>query len=114
MFDIHRVELDWGGRKLTLETGKGRASGRRRSHRHIRRDHRHRHGGRRQAAEARHRLPAADRQLHREILPRAGRIPGGYFKRERGPTEKEHADLAPDRPPDPSAVRRRLALPTPR
>jgi len=22
MFDIHRVELDWGGRKLTLETGK--------------------------------------------------------------------------------------------
>ncbi len=22
MFDIHTVELDWGGRKLTLETGK--------------------------------------------------------------------------------------------
>ena len=22
MFDMHRVELDWGGRKLTLETGK--------------------------------------------------------------------------------------------
>ena len=22
MFDIHRVELDWGGRTLTLETGK--------------------------------------------------------------------------------------------
>jgi polyribonucleotide nucleotidyltransferase len=22
MFDINRVELDWGGRKLTLETGK--------------------------------------------------------------------------------------------
>ena len=22
MFDIHRVELDWGGRKLTLETGR--------------------------------------------------------------------------------------------
>jgi len=22
MFDIHRVQLDWGGRKLTLETGK--------------------------------------------------------------------------------------------
>src|SRR2546430_16825374 len=22
MFDIHRVELDWGGRKLILETGK--------------------------------------------------------------------------------------------
>ncbi|MGO8908178.1 MAG: hypothetical protein ACLQDM_02440, partial [Bradyrhizobium sp.] len=22
MFDIHRVQLDWGGRPLTLETGK--------------------------------------------------------------------------------------------
>ena len=22
MFDIHRVEIDWGGRKLTLETGR--------------------------------------------------------------------------------------------
>jgi polyribonucleotide nucleotidyltransferase len=22
MFDIHRVQLDWGGRKLTLETGR--------------------------------------------------------------------------------------------
>ena len=22
MFDVQRVELDWGGRKLTLETGK--------------------------------------------------------------------------------------------
>jgi len=22
MFDIHRVELDWGGRKLVLEAGK--------------------------------------------------------------------------------------------
>jgi len=22
MFDIHRVDLDWGGRKLVLETGK--------------------------------------------------------------------------------------------
>ena len=22
MFDMHRVELDWGGRKLTLETGR--------------------------------------------------------------------------------------------
>jgi len=21
MFDIHRVEIEWGGRKLTLETG---------------------------------------------------------------------------------------------
>ena len=22
MFDIHRVEIEWGGRKLTLETGR--------------------------------------------------------------------------------------------
>ena len=81
MFDIHRVELDWGGRKLTLETGKIA----------------------RQADGAvlatygettvlatvvaakqpkrRHRLPAADRQLPGKYYA-AGRIPGGYFKRE--------------------------------
>ena len=109
MFDIHRVELDWGGRKLTLETGKVA----------------------RQAdgavlatygettviatvvaaktAEGRHRLPAAHRQLHRKILrgrPHSRRLLQARARSDR----KGHADLAPDRPPDPSAVRRRLAL----
>ena len=88
MFDIHRVELDWGGRKLILETGKiaRQADG---------------------AVVATYgettvlatvvaakepkrgrRLPAADRQLQEKYYA-AGRIPGGYFKREGRPTEKE-------------------------
>ena len=89
MFDIHRVELDWGGRKLTLETGTRSPPGRRRRSRHLRRDHRA--------------LPPSSRPSSRkegiDFLPltvnypekyyAAGRIPGGYFKRERGPTEKD-------------------------
>ena len=38
----------------------------------------------------------------------AGKIPGGFFKREGRPTREGDADLAPDRPPDPPAVPRRL------
>ncbi len=39
----------------------------------------------------------------------AGKIPGGYFKREARADGARDADLAPDRPPDPSAFRRRLS-----
>ena len=38
----------------------------------------------------------------------AGKIPGGFFKREGRPTEKETLAQPPDRPADPAAVRRRL------
>ena len=38
----------------------------------------------------------------------AGRIPGGFFKREGRPSEKEIAHLPPHRPPDPPAVPGRL------
>src|SRR3954454_11753106 len=88
MFDIHRVELDWGGRKLTLETGKvaRQADG---------------------AVIATYgettviaTVVAAKKPKEGiDFLPltvnytekyyAAGRIPGGYFKRERGPTEKD-------------------------
>ena len=34
----------------------------------------------------------------------AGKIPGGFFKREGRPSEIRDADLPPDRPPDPPAV----------
>jgi polyribonucleotide nucleotidyltransferase len=88
MFDIHRVELDWGGRTLTLETGKvaRQADG---------------------AVIATYgettviaTVVAAKTQKEGiDFLPltvnytekyyAAGRIPGGYFKRERGPTEKD-------------------------
>ncbi len=88
MFDIHRVELDWGGRKLVLETGKIA----------------------RQAdgavvatyGESKVLATVVANKSPREgvdFLPltvdyqekfyAAGRIPGGYFKREGRPTEKE-------------------------
>src|SRR3954463_4886281 len=88
MFDIHRVELDWGGSKLVLETGKIA----------------------RQAdgavvatyGESKVLATVVAAKAPREgvdFLPltvdyqekyyAAGRIPGGYFKREGRPTEKE-------------------------
>src|SRR3954447_2768479 len=88
MFDTQRVELDWGGRKLTLETGKVA----------------------RQAdgaviatygettvlatvVAAKAPKPGIDflplTVNYTEKYYSAGRIPGGYFKRERGPTEKD-------------------------
>ena len=88
MFDMHRVELDWGGRKLVLETGRVA----------------------RQAdgsvlatyGETTVLATVVAAKMPREgvdFLPltvdyqekyyAAGRIPGGYFKREGRPTEKE-------------------------
>src|SRR5512145_486253 len=88
MFDKHTVELDWGGRKLTLETGKvaRQADG---------------------AVVATYGettvlatvVAAKSPREGVDFLPltvdyqekyyAAGRIPGGYFKREGRPTEKE-------------------------
>src|SRR6201999_669288 len=88
MFDIHREELDWGGRKLILETGKVA----------------------RQAdgavfatygesavlatvVSAKEPKPGSDflplTCTYQEKTSAAGRIPGGYLKREGRPTEKE-------------------------
>src|SRR5690348_6971348 len=88
MFDKHSVELDWGGRKLTLETG-------------------------RMARQADGAVLATYGETvvlatvvaakapregvdflpltvdYQEKAYAAGRIPGGYFKREGRPTEKE-------------------------
>ena len=88
MFDIHTVELDWGGRPLKLETGKiaRQADG---------------------AVMATYGetivlatvVAAKNPREGVDFLPltvdyqektyAAGRIPGGYFKREGRPTEKE-------------------------
>ncbi|PWB63218.1 MAG: polyribonucleotide nucleotidyltransferase [Bradyrhizobiaceae bacterium] len=88
MFDIHRVELDWGGRKLVLETGKiaRQADG---------------------AVVATYGettvlatvVASKEPREGIDFLPltvdyqekfyAAGRIPGGYFKREGRPTERE-------------------------
>jgi polyribonucleotide nucleotidyltransferase len=88
MFDIHRVELDWGGRKLTLETGRmaRQADGAVLAS----------YGGTTVIATV---VAAKTPKEGVDFLPltvnyqekfyAAGRIPGGYFKREGRPTEKE-------------------------
>src|SRR5438876_8335005 len=88
MFDIHRVELDWGGRKLVLETGRiaRQADGAVLAS----------YGETTVLATV---VSAKEPREGIDFLPltcnsqektyAAGRIPGGYFKREGRPTEKE-------------------------
>src|ERR687885_984637 len=88
MFDIHTVELDWGGRKLVLETGKiaRQADGAVVAT----------YGESKVLATV---VAAKEPREGVDFLPltvdyqekfyAAGRIPGGYFKREGRPTEKE-------------------------
>src|SRR5437764_7813327 len=88
MFDIHRVELDWGGRTLTLEAGKiaRQADGAVVAS----------YGESKVLATV---VAAKEPREGIDFLPltvdyqekfyAAGRIPGGYFKREGRPTEKE-------------------------
>src|SRR5918993_1180303 len=88
MFDIHRVELDWGGRTLTLETGKiARLAdgavlatyGETKVLATV--------VSAKQPKEGIDFLPLTVN--YQEKFYAAGRIPGGYFKREGRPTEKE-------------------------
>src|SRR3981189_3728787 len=88
MFDIHRVELDWGGRKLVLETGKiaRQADGPVVAT----------YGESKVLATV---VAAKEPREGVDFLPltvnyqekfyAAGRIPGGYFKREGSPSERE-------------------------
>jgi len=88
MFDIHRVELDWGGRKLVLEAGKvaRQADGAVLAT----------YGettvlatvvAAKQPKEGIDFLPLTCNYF--EKFYASGRIPGGYFKREGRPTERE-------------------------
>jgi polyribonucleotide nucleotidyltransferase len=88
MFDIHRVALDWGGRTLTLETGKiaRQADGAVVAT----------YGetsvlatvvAAKQPKEGIDFLPLTVN--YQEKFYAAGRIPGGYFKREGRPSERE-------------------------
>jgi polyribonucleotide nucleotidyltransferase len=88
MFDIHREELDWGGRKLVLETGKiaRQADGAVVAT----------YGettvlatvvATKEPKEGVDFLPLTCN--YQEKYYAAGRIPGGYFKREGRPTERE-------------------------
>ncbi|WP_043878695.1 polyribonucleotide nucleotidyltransferase [Azorhizobium caulinodans] len=88
MFDIHREELDWGGRTLVLETGKmaRQADGAVFAS----------YGDTTVLAtvvSAREPKPGQDffplTVNYQEKTYAAGRIPGGYFKREGRPSEKE-------------------------
>jgi polyribonucleotide nucleotidyltransferase len=88
MFDIHRVGLDWGGRQLVLETGKiaRQADGAVLA----------KYGDSTVLATV---VSAKEPREGIDFLPltcnyqekfyAAGRIPGGYFKREGRPTERE-------------------------
>src|ERR1700674_6098535 len=88
MFNIHREELDWGGRKLVLETGRiaRQADGAVFAS----------YGETTVLATV---VSAKEPKAGIDFLPltcnyqektyAAGRIPGGYFKREGRPTEKE-------------------------
>jgi polyribonucleotide nucleotidyltransferase len=88
MFDIHRVGLDWGGRQLVLETGKiaRQADGAVLA----------KYGDSTVLATV---VSAKDPKEGIDFLPltcnyqekffASGRIPGGYFKREGRPTERE-------------------------
>ena len=111
MFDIQREELDWCGRKLVLETGRLA----------------------RQAdgavfatwgettvlatvVAAKEPKPGQDffplTVHYQEKAFAAGRIPGGYLKREGRPSDRETLDLPPHRPADPPAVSRRTSAAT--
>ena len=88
MFDIHRVEIDWGGRKLSLETG-----------------HMARQADAAVLAQYGETTVLATVVAAKSVRPgmdffpltvnyqektyAAGKIPGGFFKREGRPTEKE-------------------------
>ncbi len=88
MFDIHREEIDWGGRRLILETGRlaRQADGAVLAT----------YGDTTVIATV---VAAKEPKTGIDFLPltvnyqekffAAGRIPGGYFKREGRPTEKE-------------------------
>src|SRR6202163_4497586 len=88
MFNIHREELDWGGRKLVLETGKIA----RQAHGAVFAAY----GGTTVLATV---VAAKEPKEGIDFLPltcnyqekfyAAGRIPGGYFKREGRPSERE-------------------------
>ena len=88
MFNIHREEIDWGGRPLVLETGRlaRQADGAVFAS----------YGDTTVLATvvaAKQPKPGIDflplTVNYTEKYYAAGRIPGGYFKRERGPTEKD-------------------------
>ena len=102
MFNIHSVEIDWGGRPLRLETGKiaRQADGAVLAT----------YGetvvlatvvAAKNARDGVDFLPLTVDYIEKTYA--AGRIPGGYFKREGRPDREGNAGFPPDRPSDPPA-----------
>ena len=110
MFQEYRKELDWGGRKLILETGKVARQADGCGCRHLRRDQSALHGrGRAHAPGPDWTFSPSPSTTRRRPSP-AGKIPGGFFKREGRPSEKETPGLPAHRPADPPAVRQGLQV----
>ena len=104
MFEIFRKELMWGGRRLVLETGKvaRQADGAVMAT----------YGettvlctavAMKQAKPGQDFFPLTVNYQEKTFA--AGKIPGGFFKREGPALGEGGADLAPHRPADPPAVR---------
>ena len=88
MFNIHREEIEWGGRKLVLETGKiARQADGAVWPPMARRLCLPPPSARR--AQARASISSRSPSTIRKSSYAAGKIPGGYFKREGRPTERE-------------------------
>ena len=108
MFDHQKQEIEWGGRTLVLETGKvarqadGAVLG------HLRRNDGSGDRRLRERNQDRGSISSRLRSTIRKNTMRPGRIPGGFFKREGRPTEKETLTSPADRPADPAAVRGRI------
>ena len=107
MFNYFRKELDWGGRKLVLETGKiaRQADGAVLA----------RYGDTIvlcTAVGVRSTKPGQDffplTVNYQEKAFAAGKIPGGFFKARGASVRKRGPCQPPDRPSDPPAVPRRL------
>ena len=89
MFNEVKKIMQWGEETLTLETGKSCPPGRRLRHRHSGRNLRHGERDFRQETKAGSGLFPADRALSTRNTTPPVKIPGGFFKREARPTEKE-------------------------
>ncbi len=103
MFEIHRKELDWGGRKLVLETGRiaRQADGAVLAT----------YGdtivlctavGAKEEREGIDFFPLTVNYQEKTFA--AGKIPGGFFQARRPALREGDPDLAPDRPADPAAL----------
>ena len=89
MFNVVRKSIEWGHDTLTLETGRIARQADARRARHLWRDQRARHRRlrRKKAKPGQDFFPLTVH--YQEKTYAAGKIPGGFFKREARPSEKE-------------------------